>query len=155
VKSRGILCAFLAVLAVASSTAAEVIDSATINYTNNRVTIFGSSFSPVGKAPSVYIGTTKLALVSFNTAEIIATLPKLAAGSYNLTVVNSIGASYTFDLTYGAAGPQGPVGPQGIVGPMGPQGPKGDAGATGAQGLPGPAGTQGPIGLTGPAGPMY
>jgi hypothetical protein len=52
-----------------------------------------------------------------------------------------------YDVSNGAAGPQGP---QGLAGPAGATGPTGVPGPVGA---PGPTGTPGPAGLTGPVGP--
>lgn len=157
---RNLLRLLVVMLVVATSVLAMaqgVIDSATINYSDNRITIVGRNFSPTGKAPTVYISTDKLALVSFTNTEIVATLPKLAAGSYVLEVVNTSSDVYTFDVAYGAVGPQGPVGPEGPKGPTGPQGPAGPAGpqgATGPQGPAGPTGAQGPQGPAGPTGPQ-
>ena len=54
----------------------------------------------------------------------------------------------------GAAGPEGPAGPQGEIGPAGPAGPQGEQGPAGPQGPEGPAGPQGEIGPAGPAGPQ-
>lgn len=100
--------------------------------------------------------------------QIVATLPSgLTPGSYLLTVI-STSQSVSFLVTYGAVGPQGPmglpgvqgpagpIGPQGLTGQMGlagPQGPTGPAGSTGAVGPPGPAGPVGATGATGAIGP--
>ena len=52
----------------------------------------------------------------------------------------------------GATGPSGPQGAQGLQGPQGLTGSQGPQGAQGPQGLSGPQGPQGPLGPTGPAG---
>jgi hypothetical protein len=128
------------------------VNSGTINYATNRVTLQGSGFDPASKAPTVKLNGAALTVDSFTNAQVVATLPaKTPAGTYTLTVVNSEGGSTVFDLAYGADGPQGPMGPQGAAGAKGPAGPQG---AQGAQGVVGPAGPSGPTGPTGPTGPQ-
>jgi hypothetical protein len=92
----------------------------------------------------VVFAHTALALVSFTNQKLVATLPAgFAAGSYSLTVTNSVPQTGTFTVTLGAVGPTGPTGPQGPAGPAGPQGPAGPAGAQGPVGPAGPAGAPG------------
>lgn len=137
-----------------AASSAPVVQSATINYITNQVTLNGSGFLPIkSPPPTVLFGGNALALSSFSDTQIIATLPAgLAPGSFNLTVTSSAG-SFVFALAYGAIGPQGPAGPAGPVGakgpagPMGLTGPQGPQGITGAPGAPGPAGSNG-IGFT-------
>jgi hypothetical protein len=117
------------------------VNSTTINYSTNQMTINGSGFNPLKKAPMVIMTGGSLAIVSYTNSQIVATLPNnTAAGNYGIVVTNAIGELFPFVITYGA------VGPQGLQGPAGPQG------ATGSQGVPGPAGPTGPEGPAGPAG---
>ncbi|HEX5235973.1 MAG TPA: IPT/TIG domain-containing protein [Silvibacterium sp.] len=140
-------------LAVAASTV-PVVNSGTIDYLSNEVTLNGSGFVPGKSAPTVLFNNVKLTLLSDSNTQIVASLPAaLQAGTFNLTVTNSSGGSSVFDLTYGAVGPQGaagaagPTGAQGPIGPAGLTGPQGPRGLTGAPGAPGPAGANG-IGFT-------
>jgi hypothetical protein len=148
---------FLSVVALAFSTSlvalgaasGPVVNNGTINYLTNQVTLTGSSFQPSKTAPTVLFNGSPLALSTFSNTQILATLPAgLTPGTFNLTVANSSGST-TFDLTYGAIGPQGSAGPagpagsQGPIGPVGPAGPQGPRGITGAPGSPGPAGANG------------
>jgi len=116
--------------------------SASINYTAHTITIFGSGFS----SPTVVFDGGMLTVRAASGSEIIANLPVKAPGTYLLTVTDSDKSATTFDVTYGA------VGPQGATGATGPEGPKGAAGATGATGPQGPAGPAGATGLTGATG---
>jgi hypothetical protein len=143
---------FLALLALVPSAAFGgiipilTVSNSTINYGTNQVTINGSSFEPVKRAPSVIMNGATFTIVSYTNTQIVATLPKnTAAGNYGIVVANAIGELFPFVITYGAVGPQGPAGP------AGPQG------ATGSQGVPGPAGPTGPEGPAGPSGgfPAY
>jgi len=124
--------------------AAVAIYSASLNTTNNRITITGANFSPSGLAPAVALGNTTLALVSFTNHRTVAQSPTgFAAGSYSLTLTNSNSQTGTFSVTLGAVGPtgpQGPAGPQGSTGPAGPQGATGPTGARGPRGTPGAPG---------------
>jgi hypothetical protein len=148
---------FLSVVALALFTplvalgapSGPVVNNGSINYQTNQVTLSGSSFQPGKTAPTVLFNGSSLALSSFSDTQIIATLPAgLLPGTFNLTV-NSSSGSTTFDLTYGATGPQGSAGPagptgsQGPIGPVGPAGSQGPRGITGAPGAPGPAGANG------------
>ena len=118
--------------------AKPVIDSATPNYGTNQLTIAGTGLGTA--TPTVKIDTVALSVVSHTMTNIVATLPSgIGAGSYLLTVT-AAGATGSFDLTLGAAGPQGPQGPQGLQGPQGPIGQTGPTGASGPQGAQGPAG---------------
>jgi hypothetical protein len=138
---------FLALLALVPSAAFGgilpilTVNSTTINYGTNQVTINGSSFEPVKRAPSVFMSGATLPVVSYTNSQIVATLPNnTAAGNYGIVVTNAIGELFPFVLTYGAVGPQGP------------QGPAGPQGVTGSQGVPGPAGPTGPEGPAGSTG---
>ena len=141
-----------------------VIDSASVNYTTNTITIVGRGFCARDRSPVIFFGETRLELGS--TADLctslVASLPAQAPGSYRLWVVADRTRSAEFVVTYGVGGPQGPMGltgAPGATGATGPQGPQGQPGATGAIGPQGPAGAtgaagpQGPVGLTGAAGP--
>ena len=157
------VCTSLCIFSLAASAITAVtINSASINTSNNQITINGTGFDPAGAAPVVTFNAAKLTLVSFANTVIVAKLPAgTKAGSYDLVVKNSTAVSATFDVTYGAVGPQGPSGPagpegpqgaKGDIGPQGPAGAQGPSGAPGTQGPAGPAGAQGPVGSQGPAG---
>ena len=127
--------------------------SGTINYASNQVTLIGSDFQPEKTTPAVFFDGAKLKVDSSTDTQIVATLPAATpAGTFRLTVTNCQGRSSAFDLTYGATGPQGSVGPAGARGTQGPAGQAGATGATGPQGPQGTAGAPGPQGATGPAG---
>lgn len=138
--------------AVAATTPA--VNSATINYTTNQVTISGSEFKPAKKAPTVQFNGAALTVDSSTNSQIVATLPSgTTAGTFSLKVTNSKDESEEFDLTYGAGGAQGPAGPQGPAGAQGPTGPAGSTGPQGAKGATGAQGPAGPTGATGAQGP--
>ena len=143
-KLRGI-----AVLVLVASTSCvlhavvigPVVNNGTINYGKGQVTLNGSGFEPANTAPSVRVNGAALKIDSFSNVQIVATLQANAAvGSYSLTVTNSQGAATLFDITYGAAGPQGPAGSQGPAGPQGVAGVQGPTGPTGQRGPQGPQG---------------
>jgi hypothetical protein len=125
----------------AATTSTPVVNSVTVSYNSNQVTVNGSGFLPAKTAPTVLFNNTKLTLVSDTNTKIVAHLPGgVTAGTFNLTVANSEKNKFTFDVTYGTSGPQGPAGPSGANGAQGPQGPSGPAGPTGPTGPQGPAG---------------
>jgi len=134
--SSQMLFTFLAALLTASQGAASTapaIYSAVVNTSNNHITIAitGNNFSLSGLAPTVVFARTALALVSFTNQKLVATLPAgLSAGSYSLTVTNSVPQTGAFSVTIGALGPAGPQGP------IGPAGPKGRRGRQERQGQP-------------------
>lgn len=88
---------FLAILAlatlpslIAGTRDAPAIESATVDYSANQVTITGSNFSPAGVPPTVAFESAALPLVSFTNQSASVTLPAVwAAGSYLLAVTNS------------------------------------------------------------------
>ncbi|MBV8280547.1 MAG: IPT/TIG domain-containing protein, partial [Candidatus Eremiobacteraeota bacterium] len=130
--------------AAAFAATAVTINSASINYSNNQITLSGTGFDPSGKAPTVTFNGSPLTPVSYANTKLVAQLPNgTTAATYELHVTNSTGGSAELDVTYGAVGPQGPAGPPGATGAAGPQGP---AGAQGAAGATGPTGPQGPAG---------
>jgi hypothetical protein len=150
---RRIMLATLLVLVpwFANAASTPVVNSGTINYLTNQITLTGSGFQPAKAKPTVLFDGAGLTLSTFSNTQIVATLPAATpAGSFSLTVTNSAGNSAVFDMTYGATGLQGPAGPAGAQGPIGPAGatgPQGPRGITGAPGAPGPAGANG-IGFT-------
>src|ERR1017187_2693970 len=160
-KALPAICTLLVL--VSASFAAPVpvtINSATINYTAHTITVTGAGFCTGWQPLRVFLDNVALALASpcINTS-VVARLPVAPQGTYNLTVINGSGGTATFDVTYGAVGPQGPQGIQGLTGAAGvtgPRGPPGPTGATGSQGLPGATGATGAAstvpGPTGPAG---
>lgn len=109
-----------------------VVNSGTINYNTNQITLTGSGFEPTTAAPTVEFNGAALSLVSASNIQIVAKLPSsVPPGTFNITVTTKSGKSAVFDMTYGATGPQGPSGPQGpqgVAGPTGPTGPEGPAG---------------------------
>jgi IPT/TIG domain len=122
----------------ATTPSTPVVNSGTINYSANQVTLKGSGFQPATTAPTVQFDGTKLKIDSSTNTQIVATLPATTpAGTFSLTVKNSQGNSETFDLTYGATGPQGLAGARGPEGPAGPAGPTGPAGPQGSKGSAG------------------
>lgn len=140
---RGIAVLALALSAsclLGAAASGPVVNSGTINYPKNQVTLTGSGFEPENAAPTVEFDGAALGLVSTSNDQIVANLPaSVAAGTFKITVRTKGGESAKFDMTYGAVGPQGPAG---LVGPQGQQGPPGVAGPsgpTGAEGLVGPA----------------
>ncbi len=138
-----------------------LVDNANSKITIQGVNLFGSS----SLAPKVTLGTAVLVLQSGALkTSIMATLPALAPGTYNLTVTpkKSNGDDddsnlENFQVAIGPIGPQGPMGlqgPIGATGPAGPVGPTGNTGATGPTGNTGPQGVQGIKGDTGATGPQ-
>lgn len=112
-----------------------------------------------GSNPIVFLGGIPLGGVIGNSTgtRITALNPALPPGTYLLHVSTGNGTPQngTFNLTFGAAGPQGPTGdtgPAGSTGAQGPQGPTGATGATGALGPTGNTGATGPQGVQGPPG---
>jgi len=122
--SSRILFTAIAALLTASrggASTASAIYSAVLNASDNQVTIAGDNFSPSGLAPTVVFGRAALALVSFTNRKLVATPPAgLSAGSYSLTVTNSVPQSGAFSVSIGALGPAGP-GPTGPADPQEPQ----------------------------------
>jgi len=113
-----------------------VIDSVSINYTINTITITGQGFCADLKAPTVTFNGRKLRLVTTvcSRTSAVANLPAQQLGSYSLTVTNGSEGAATFDVTYGAVGLQGPQGSMGLTGATGATGPQGLQGQTGAAG---------------------
>src|SRR5215467_12982902 len=138
------VCSFVMMISASLALAATpVVNNSFINYgvNPNQITINGSGFSPQGKAPAVNFNNVNLTVLSFSDTQLIAALPGgTQAASYRLRITNSQGNFYEFDVTYGAVGPQGPMGLIGPTGARGPAGPQGPAGATGATGPQGPVG---------------
>ena len=103
------LTAFIFLFAAATAYAAPVITSASINYSNNQITVngtnlvYGTKTSTVvfkGVNYSANVGTpTKTAVTAQLTGSIVS-------GTYQVKVVNGYGTSALFDVAYGAVGPQ-------------------------------------------------
>src|ERR1700685_3724130 len=111
------------------------IESVTSAYgSTNTITIIGTNFEPKNTPdPTVVLDTTTLAVTSFSNTKIVATTTtQFGAGSYLLTVTNCLKNAETFDVTWGADGPQGPAGAPGTKGATGAAGTPGTPGATGA-----------------------
>src|ERR1700677_4028721 len=131
------------------------ITGVTIAYgSTNTITIVGTNFEPKSTpVPTVVLDTTTLAVTSFSNTKIVATTTtQFAAGSYLLTVTNCLKNAETFDVTWGADGPQGPAGAPGTKGATGSAGTPGTPGATGAPGAAGATGAPGAAGATGAPG---
>lgn len=97
----------------AASANGPTITNSTINYTNSQITITGQNFTGTS---TVTFNKINIPLVSVTSTQIVGTLPSnTAAGTYLLTVTNPAIPNQpgTFNVTYGATGPQGPMGPQG------------------------------------------
>lgn len=93
------------------------------------LTIRGGSFGD--SSPYVTLGGLPLVVLWSNREQIEAQLPDdLAPGSYLLVVARNPRRIpfYLFDVTIGAAGPQGEPGPEGDRGPQGEPGPPGPPG---------------------------
>jgi len=134
----------------------------------STLTINGVNFGTAPPVVNVNGAPLVVQSASQNTVIAVMPAPALQPGTYLLTVVRArrrgerddedasrFGA---FDLSVGAVGPQGlvgpmgPAGPQGLTGATGAAGPQGIQGLAGAQGAKGDAGAQGPKGDTGLAG---
>jgi hypothetical protein len=148
---RRIATAVLLLLApLVALAAVPVVNSGTINYQTNQITLTGTGFEPAKAKPTVQFNGATLALVSFSNTQVVATLPAaVTPGTFNLTVTNSQGNGVDFNMTYGPTGPQGPAGPAGPQGPAGPAGATGATGAQGVRGLTGAPGAPGPAGANG------
>jgi hypothetical protein len=156
-----LICAFLSVALSVPVHAAglPVVISATVNYSQNTLTITGQNF---GGSPTVTLDSMTFPTMSSSSSQIVADFPnsippsKFTPGTYFLTIAfnNQLPTIFTVDI--GANGSQGPQGAQGPAGPQGQQGspgPAGAAGPAGSMGPPGPTGQQGPTGPAGPQGP--
>jgi hypothetical protein len=133
-----------------------VINSATVDYTHNTVTITGQNF---GSSPTVTLDSITFLTMSSASKQIVADFPSttppssFTPGTYFLTVTFRNQLPTLFAVDIGANGPQGPQGVAGPPGPQGLQGTQGLAGATGASGPMGPPGPVGPAGIAGSIGP--
>jgi hypothetical protein len=119
--------AALAEPALAGGPALLVVNSASAD--DGILTIRGVNFGAA--APYVTLGGLPLDVLSSNPGEIEAQLPDgTAPGSYLLVVARNPHRVpfYLFDVTIGAAGPQGEQGPKGDRGPQGEPGPQGPPG---------------------------
>lgn len=140
-------------LLISRANAIPLINAATVNYTNNTLTLLGTGF---GTSPKVTLGTAVLTVQSASSTRIVAAFPAdsppatFSPGSYFLTVTSNNQIPAIFDVALGTVGP----GPQGPQGPQGNQGPKGDSGAIGPQGPQGQQGPQGPPGIDGTPSPQ-
>ena len=142
------------------------VQSTSVNYTANTITITGTGF---GSSPAVKVGTLALTTSSSSSTKIVAAFPaasppsSLTPGTYRVSInfyFPELPATSEVTLgTQGPAGQAGPAGAPGAAGAPGPagapgaQGAPGPAGASGAPGAPGQTGSQGPAGAQGPAGP--
>lgn len=138
----------LAFSTVASVASAQTINSVSVDPAQGTLTVRGSGFAAsntvtLSSWTLVRSGTTS------SSTQLVLQVPSVPPGDYLLTVKGTKTA--TWNLTFGAVGPQGPAGAPG------PQGTQGVAGATGATGLMGPQGAKGDKGdqgVAGPAGPQ-
>lgn len=154
-RVAGAVAVFLSLVVSGGLEAADKpqVISATVDFTvgYGQITIVGENLP---STPNVKLGGTRLDVLSNSPTEIVASLQAVAGienlpGDYQLSISQGNGASNTFVVTIGAAGPEGPRGPKGDTGDTGPAGPPG---ATGPSGPPGPKGDKGDAGPQGPAG---
>jgi hypothetical protein len=115
--------------------------SATVDFTvgYGQITIVGENLP---STPNVKLGGTRLDVLSNSPTEIVASLQAVAGiqnlpGDYQLSISQGNGASNTFVVTIGAAGPEGPRGPKGDKGDTGPAGPAGATGPSGTRAIRG------------------
>jgi formylglycine-generating enzyme len=117
-----------------------------------HLTVVGRNLAGTA-APQVTLSGSPLTVTEFAPEKVVAFVSQdlIADATYLLTVSSGSGVSKfdTFNLTIGAAGPEGPVGSEG---PIGPEGPMGVQGPEGPQGPAGPEGVQGETGPGGPRG---
>ena len=159
----------LAALLLCASTAAFsanlTLTSAAADFQLRTLTVNGAEFLAGPRPPEMYLGATRLTLISTSNTQLVAELPQGAPGAYPLMVTTSpagTGANARTDelwLTLGDVGPAGAEGPAGATGAQGPRGDPGPPGLpgqkgdTGASGPPGAKGEAGPAGAPGPRGP--
>ena len=133
----------------------NVIKAASFDYSNNTL-IISINLLAGDRVTAVLLAGVSLAFTATSNS-ISASLPlgRFTPGSYLLeistTKLNLPLLRPTFDVAYGAIGPQGLIGPQGRPGATGMTGPKGDSGSAGVQG---PSGANGSLGQVGPQGPQ-
>jgi hypothetical protein len=152
---------------VSEAAGLPLVISATVDYTQNTLTISGQNF---GSNPAVTLDALAFPTQSpSSSSQIVANFPggkapaSFTPGTYFLTVTFKNQLPTIFGVDIGANGAPGPVGPAGAQGapgvagasgPVGPAGSAGPAGPAGAAGVPGSTGATGAVGLTGPAGPQ-
>lgn len=154
------------------------IDSITVDYTGNTITISGENLGGYStgilgrllkrsqRDVAVSIGGEQATVIESTSKRVVVALPALPDGTYRVTLDKILpfswtGTAYVMIATPysggGGVGPIGPIGPTGAdgapgeIGPMGPVGPQGEPGLMGPVG---PQGEQGEPGPTGPIGPM-
>lgn len=92
-------------IAVSASNAITSITPNTVQEnTKQRVTITGAGFKGNYKTASVYVGGVKASIVSVSNETIICTMPKLPAGTYDVTVTNSDKTTSTLAGGYTSVG---------------------------------------------------
>jgi hypothetical protein len=134
-------------LAAAAQQASPVITRVQERYDpfGSQIVISGTGFG--SEMPALKLGGVPLNVLSFNSSQVIASLPSgTPAATYLLWLADQVKGK-----TVGTASFAAVVG-QPVQGPAGPQGVPGPIGATGPQGPMGPSGPTGPIGPQGPAG---
>ncbi len=141
--------------AQANATVISVIQSTSVNYSENTLVLKGRNF---GANPTVVFGNQALATQSASGTQIVAKFrveapaTSFAPGTYVVVAQFTNRVPALFTATVGTAGPPGMIGPQGIQGPPGVQGEPGPPGPAGAIGQAGAPGETGPMGLQGPPG---
>jgi len=125
---RQIMLTISLLLVPIAAIANPVVQSGTVNYAANQVTLTGSGFQPNKTAPTVLFDGAKPKVDSSSDALIVATRPsKTAAGTFRLTVKDSLGNFANFDLTYlWRSRSTRPCRPEGAKGPIGERGPEGN-----------------------------
>lgn len=102
-RNLAITCfAVLILSAVLLASNAPVIASVSINYSTNQIAITGSNFTVTD---TVTFGGTTLSVVSVNSTVIVANLPVVAAGFYELDVIESPGKAGQISIEYGSETP--------------------------------------------------
>src|SRR5215472_5473041 len=97
--------ALLLLSSLAATAAIPIVNSSTIDYGAQQITINGSGFNPRGTAPSVLFNNVLEVPLTFTDSQVVAAVPQgTVAGSYRVRIVNSQANFYDFDVTYGAVG---------------------------------------------------
>src|SRR5205085_554697 len=100
----------------AAAPALAIVQSADADPGNHNLFIAGLNLGTT--APAVFLGDTRLTVVSFSPTIVVAALPaNVQAASYLLTVTPQGSVPAVFWVTIGAVGPPGATGATGPTGP--------------------------------------
>src|SRR5438093_13001472 len=103
------LSCWLAVANAAKPTVVQRLSEVLLDYDQQQLDIIGQNF---GASATASLGGNTLTIVSASSTNIIATMPSVPAGTYELELATTNGSN-SFEVTLGAAGPAGPTGPPG------------------------------------------